>query len=89
MRITKTTSRPPRRARERRPQRTTALTGPKIRCPLCEWRPTPADLWDCACGHAWHTFDTGGICPSCLHQWTTTQCHSCNGWSAHSDWYQY
>jgi hypothetical protein len=25
--------------------------------------------------------------PACLHQWTSTQCLSCNGWSPHSDWY--
>lgn len=63
--------------------------GPRIRCPLCEWQPRPEDLWSCTCGHQWHTFDTGGVCPSCLHQWTHTQCFSCHGWSAHADWYEY
>ncbi|MDX1980692.1 MAG: hypothetical protein SFV51_10510 [Bryobacteraceae bacterium] len=65
------------------------VTGPRIRCPLCEWEPTPADHWGCQCGHMWHTFDTGGVCPACLHQWTSTQCLSCSGWSAHSAWYEY
>ena len=23
----------------------------------------------CRCRHQWNTFDTGGICPGCLHQW--------------------
>ncbi len=64
-------------------------TGPRIRCPKCEWQPTAADLWACQCGYTWHTFDTGGVCPSCLHQWITTQCLKCAGWSAHSDWYEY
>lgn len=64
-------------------------TGPRIRCPLCEWQPQPDDLWACQCGHHWHTFDTGGVCPACLHQWISTQCPTCHGWSAHSDWYQY
>jgi hypothetical protein len=31
--------------------------------------------------------DTGGVCPTCLHQWTETQCLSCSRWSPHSDWY--
>lgn len=64
-------------------------TGPRIRCPLCDWSPKPADTWACQCGHEWHTFDTGGVCPSCLHQWVSTQCLACQGWSAHSDWYEY
>ncbi len=33
----------------------------------------------CDCGHLWHTFDTGGICPACLHRWTSTQCLKCGG----------
>ena len=65
------------------------LTGPKIRCPLCEWKPQSLDVWNCNCGCAWHTFDTGGVCPACLHMWPMTQCLSCAGWSAHSDWYEY
>src|SRR6266849_5610033 len=24
-----------------------------------------------------NTFDTGRVCPACLHQWTSTQCRSC------------
>lgn len=28
-------------------------------------------------------------CPACLHQWTSTQCLSCSGWSPHSDWYSH
>ncbi|MCC6344409.1 MAG: hypothetical protein IT166_19570 [Bryobacterales bacterium] len=88
MRNTRTTRRPLLREREKQRQRT-QLTGPRIRCPLCEWRPSAEDLWGCLCGHAWHTFDTGGVCPACLHQWKVTQCHSCNGWPAHSDWYEY
>ena len=67
----------------------TGVHGPKIRCPKCDWRPTASDLWTCKCGHEWHTFDTGGVCPGCIEQWPSTQCHSCKGWSAHSDWYEY
>jgi hypothetical protein len=62
-------------------------SGPQIRCPLCGWKPRKEDRWMCACGHTWNTFDTGGVCPACLHQWTTTQCLACHRWSAHSDWY--
>jgi len=60
---------------------------PCIRCPLCGWSPRKKDKWFCACGNEWNTFDTGGVCPACLHQWSETQCLSCSRWSAHSDWY--
>jgi hypothetical protein len=70
-------------------QETSGLRGPRIRCPLCGWEPGPGDVWGCICGYYWHTFDTGGVCPECLHQWTATQCLSCQGWSAHSAWYEY
>jgi hypothetical protein len=63
-------------------------SGPRIRCPKCGWSPTKQDLWSCACGHLWNTFDTGGVCPACLHQWAETQCRSCSRWSPHSDWYE-
>jgi hypothetical protein len=64
-----------------------ATEPPRIRCPLCGWSPRKEDHWFCTCGNDWHTFDTGGICPACLHQWTETQCLSCSRWSPHSDWY--
>ena len=35
-----------------------------------------------------NTFDTRGVCPACLHQWTETQCLSCSRWSPHSGWYE-
>ncbi len=49
--------------------------------------PRKVDKWFCACGFGWNTFDTGGVCPACLHQWNQTQCLSCSCWSPHSDWY--
>lgn len=61
--------------------------GPRIRCPLCNWSPAAKDVWSCDCGHTWNTFDTGGVCPGCLYQWTVTQCLSCMQFSLHSDWY--
>ena len=64
-------------------------SGPRIRCPLCGWSPGKHDHWSCTCGHIWNTFDTGGVCPGCLKQWTATQCLACGQWSAHSDWYEY
>jgi len=62
-------------------------SGPRIRCPRCGWSPRKESRWACSCGHVWNTFDTGGVCPECLHQWTSTQCLSCQCWSPHSDWY--
>src|SRR5579859_7574139 len=47
---------------------------PHIRCPHCHWSPRPHDHWSCLCGHRWNTLDTGGVCPSCLKRWTSTQC---------------
>jgi mannose-6-phosphate isomerase-like protein (cupin superfamily) len=67
-----------------------AVTGPHalaIRCPLCGWSPRKEDKWFCTCGNEWNTFDTGGVWPTCLHQWTETRCLSCSRWSPHSLWY--
>ena len=73
--------------REPGQEKTVDPSGPRIRCPLCGWSPRKDDRWSCNCGHEWNTFDTGGVCPSCLHQWASTQCLKCGGWSPHSDWY--
>ena len=48
-------------------------SGPRIRCPRCRWTPTEKHVWTCGCGHASNTFDTGGVCPACLYQWTETR----------------
>jgi len=74
---------------ETREEEYTGVSGPRIRCPLCEWMPGKNETWSCECGNLWNTFETGGVCPACLTQWPSTQCHSCHGWSAHSDWYEY
>lgn len=69
-----------------------------IRCPLCAWVPRESDVWSCVggdspehftggCGTVWHTFDTGGVCPGCAHQWEWTSCLRCHGWSRHKEWY--
>ena len=71
----------------------------RIRCPLCEWHPTPASTWCCLgegtpeppfswCGTVWNTFSTHGRCPGCAHQWTWTSCLRCGGFSLHEDWYE-
>ena len=59
----------------------------KIRCPKCQWQPGRHDLWACACGHAWNTFDTRGVCPACDAAWRDTQCLRCQQWSLHASWY--
>ena len=70
----------------------------RIRCPLCKWQPPKSSRWCCAdcdfpeffygaCYTFWNTFETGGKCPGCLHQWRWTSCLRCEGWSLHEDWY--
>ena len=61
----------------------------KIFCPKCRWEPRPEDLWMCSpgCGHVWNTFDSRGVCPSCIKVWEVTQCLACGQVSAHEDWY--
>ena len=63
--------------------------GAGVRCPACHWRPRRSDLWSCnpGCGHAWHTFDTAGLCPGCDKHWAQTQCIKCGVWSDHDAWY--
>jgi hypothetical protein len=61
---------------------------PRIRCPKCRWEPSAHDRWSCSCLHRWNTFDTRGICPGCSRQWHDTQCHRCEKWSKHEDWYE-
>lgn len=71
----------------------------RIRCPLCEWTPSPASTWCCYgegtpeppfqwCGTTWNTFNTRGRCPGCGHQWKWTSCLRCGGFSLHEDWYE-
>ena len=47
-------------------------SGSRIRCPLCRWSPRKEDKGFCPCGNEWNSFETGGICPVRLHQWTET-----------------
>jgi hypothetical protein len=69
-----------------------------IRCPLCEWQPSPSSMWSCygegtpevafeGCGTTWNTFATRGRCPGCAHQWRWTKCLRCGEWSPHDEWY--
>lgn len=71
----------------------------RIRCPLCEWRPSASCRWCClrvdtpepffvGCATVWNTFLTRGRCPGCTHQWQWTSCLRCEGWSLHEDWYE-
>lgn len=63
---------------------------PRIRCPLCAWRPRRHDRWCCrpSCGHVWNTFETAARCPACGYQWTWTACLACHRRSPHVDWYE-
>jgi hypothetical protein len=71
----------------------------RIRCPQCNWQPSPSSRWSCVstghpehfnagCGTAWNTFDTRGRCPGCSHRWEWTICLACAQWSRHDDWYE-
>ena len=58
-----------------------------IRCPKCQWVPAEGNIWFCRCGHAWNTFQTRGVCPSCKFKWEETVCHGCGEISVHKVWY--
>ena len=65
---------------------------PMIYCPRCAWRPSVASRWSCSrdiggCGERWNTFETRGVCPKCGCEWEITQCHSCQQFSPHEQWY--
>lgn len=73
--------------------------GQRIRCPHCGWQPDSTSRWLCesspgpeppfrSCGTVWNTFETGGRCPGCTHQWQWTTCLHCAEWSPHLDWYE-
>jgi hypothetical protein len=63
----------------------------EIYCPVCEWRPTSEDRWECmpSCGTIWNTFWTRGVCPGCAYKWSKTQCFACGELSPHEAWYHY
>jgi hypothetical protein len=64
---------------------------PVIRCPACGYRPTAEDRWSCmpSCGTVFHTFWTGGVCPTCAWAWEKTQCPRCGVLSPHKAWYRW
>lgn len=64
---------------------------PEILCPLCDYRPRAEDRWSCmpSCGCVFHTFWTGGVCPSCAWKWEQTQCPACDRLSPHKAWYRW
>jgi len=62
----------------------------QVKCPSCQWKPATAFRWVCTggnCGHAWNTFDTGGVCPECSKIWDETFCYECKTMQPHVDWY--
>jgi hypothetical protein len=63
-------------------------SGPRIRSPNVVGRLARKTAGRLTAGTSWNTFDTGGVCSACLHQWASTQCLKCGGWSPHSDWYE-
>lgn len=65
---------------------------PVIHCPLCQWRPGPAAVWQCTrpgCGTVWNTFHTRALCPGCGYQWQNTTCLACDEMSPHEAWYHW
>ncbi len=49
--------------RELDEEKSFALSGPRIRCPLCGWSLRKDERWACSCGLLWNTFDTGEFAP--------------------------
>lgn len=66
----------------------TIIMNEKIRCPKCKWEPAQEDKWLSLCGNLWNTFTTYGKCPECRKVYHQTQCHCCQQWSRHEDWYE-
>ncbi len=76
------------------------LSTRRVRCPQCQWNPSPSSRWSClehrghpeyfhgGCGTAWNTFQTRGRCPGCSYQWRFTVCLQCAQWSPHDEWYE-
>jgi hypothetical protein len=42
-----------------------------------------------SCGTLFHTFWTGGVCPTCAWHWEQTQCPTCGKLSPHKAWYHW
>ena len=65
--------------RTRRREQSRSFRGAYL--PQCGWSLRKEQRWACDCGNECKTFDTRGVCPACLHQWTSMQCLSCASWS--------
>src|ERR1700751_5069575 len=58
--------------------RTLPFVAARIRCQLSGCSPRKEDEWFCTCGCEWNAFDTGGVCPVCLHPGTEPMTHVTN-----------
>jgi Zn-dependent protease len=51
---------------------------PGVACPACGRPPLVGRFWTCAqCNTPFDTFETGGVCPQCGHQYDVTECFAC------------
>jgi Zn-dependent protease len=56
-------------------------------CPSCRTEPLLGERWKCGkCGQKFDTFLTGGICPHCAAQYSTTMCGDCGKSSPMGEW---
>jgi Zn-dependent protease len=60
---------------------------PGFACPSCQAAPPIGQHWRCAqCSQDFDTFETGGVCPSCGAQFSTTMCGNCHQQSPLHAW---
>ena len=57
-----------------------------FRCPACQKSPIKGTFWQCRCGTAFDTFETGFACPGCGQTFPTTTCLECRTSSSPQSW---
>lgn len=58
-----------------------------LACPGCKTQPPVGPFWRCVrCGESFDMFESRGVCPYCMAQYSTTYCPDCGRQSTVGDW---